>query len=245
MGSGEWFGKPEYPGHSFRNHLYALLQLPSDVMAPGDPLVSLRREMEVIYRAAEDNDLQLELCTRKKRKLEDDLTEIRHNCDVGQRYTEMLAKDKESLELKLEEREKEIRSLQAQQLEYERKIRKLEVKLATAGTKAKQKHKEQLRLVKQEKEELVERIEAKQKEVGKLFKKVSKLTVKLEGTRRELSITQGQLDLKHSQFDEAQRELQLVRDQRDKLRNQLEIQEKALDEAAMQSDDSISIKVGA
>ena len=203
-----------------------------------DPLGPLRREMDALYRAAEDNDFQMECCTRKKRKLEDDLSEIRYNVDVGQRYTEMLAKDKESLEQKLEEREKEIRSLQAQQLEYERKIRKLEVKLATAGTKTKLKHKKKLRLVKQEKEELAEHIEAKHKEVGKLVKKVSKLAMKFEGAKRELTFAQGQLKLKSALLAVFPRELQLVRDQQDKLKHQLAVQEKAFDEAAMQCDNS-------
>ena len=75
----------------------------------------------------------------------------------------MLQKDKKSPQRKLEEREKEIKSLHAKQNEYERKIGKLEDKLAAADTKTAQKYKERLRILKKEKEELVERIEAKQK----------------------------------------------------------------------------------
>ena len=202
-------------------------------MASGDPLVSLRREVGVSYQAIEDNDLQLEHHTRKKRELEANRTEIRHNCGITRKYTKVLEKDKKFLQQKLEEREKEIVTLHSKELEYERKIGKLEVKLALAGT-IKQKHKEKLRTLKQKKEELVERIEAKQREVDALSKGVNKLTTKLEGVKRELSIAQGQLERKNAQFDEFQRELQLVQDQRDKLRKQLKVHEKALEEAAMQ-----------
>ena len=126
------------------------------------------------------------------------------------------------------EGEKEIATLHSKELEYERK---LEAKLATAGT-TKWKHKERLKTLTLEKEELVECIDAKQREVDALSKDVNKLTMKLEGAKRELSFSQGQLELKSAQLDEFQQELQLVQDQREKLEKQLQMQEKALEEAA-------------
>lgn len=195
-------------------------------------------EMEETDSAIEDAETKLQIFSRKKRKLEDFLVETQRNSDIVQRYTEMLAKDKESLEQKLKEREKEIRSLQAQQLEYERKIRSLEVKLATAGAKAKQKLKDKLKVLNQEKTELVERIEAKEKEVSTLTKSISKLRLKRDRAKTELSVALNQLELKTSQLDEVQQQLQLIQEQRDKLLKQLEAQEKGVEEAVMRFADS-------
>ena len=215
-------------------------------MATNELMEPLRRETEGTHRAVEENEVEIQCYTRKKRKLEGDLAETQYNCDIVQRYTEMLTKDKESLEQKLEEREKEIRSLQSKQLEYERTIRDLEVKLATAGAKTKWKLKEKLKLIKQEKEELVGRIAAKQKEVSNLTKKTSKLTLKLEHTKMELSSARSELELKTSQLDEFQQKLQLVQDQRDELKKQLEMQEKAMEEVIMEhvQSDEVASKVG-
>ena len=207
-------------------------------MVTNDPLESLGRELEDTYRAVEDHETEMQLCTRKKRKLESDLAETQDNYDIVWRYTEILTKDKEALHQKLEERENEIRSLQSKQLEYERTVRDLEVKLATAGAKAKQKQKAKLKLMKQEKVELVECIEAKQKEVSKLTKKISKLTVKHERAKSELSSARSQLELKTSQLDEAQQQYQLINDQKNRLKKQLEVQEKAMEEVIMRHADS-------
>ena len=206
-------------------------------MAAGEPLEPLKREMEDTHQAVEDNESQVQLCTRKKRKLEDDITETRENSDIVRRYTDMLTEDKRSLEKKLEKKEEEIKSLQAQHFRYEKIIRDLEVKLAIAGTKAKQKEKNKLKLIKQEKEELVKRIEAKQKEVSDVKRTVSKLMLKLDRAKKELADTESQLELKASQLDDVQKELKLTQDQRDKLRGQLEAQERSMEEAVMQHAD--------
>ena len=233
-----------FPNHM--SYIYALVVIDNGIhfqdstvaMAPGESLEPLRREMEDTHQAVEDNESQVQLCIRKKRKLEDDVTETRENSDIVRRYTDMLTEDKRSLEKKLEEKEKEIKSLQAQHFHYEKIIRDLEVKLAIAGTKAKQKEKNKLKLIKQEKEELVKRIEAKQKELSEVKETVSKLKLKLDRAQKELSDTESQLELKTSQLAEVQKELKLTQDQRDKLRGQLEAQERAMEEAVMQHADS-------
>ena len=210
-------------------------------MAVTDVLEPLRREMEETRMAVEDSDSELQLCARKKRKLEGDIAETRDNGDIVQKYTEMLMHDKRSLEQKLEEREKDLRSLQTQQLQYERTIRDLDVKLATAGTKAKHKLKDRLKLVKQEKEELVSRIEAQQKEKSKLLKRIDKLTLKLDRAKKDLFTVQSQLESKTSQLDEVQQQFQFIQDQRDDLRRQLEEREMIIEESIMQHVDSDSV----
>ena len=214
------------------NSLLVLCQTSLVAMGTIDPLEPIRRDMEGTHRAMEDNESQMQLCTRKKRKLEGDLAETHDNCDIVRKYTEMLTKDKESLQQRLEERENEIRSLQSKQLEYERKICDLEVKLAIAGAKAKQKLKDKLKHMRQEKEELVECIASKQEEVSKLTKKMSKLCLKLECAKTELSAARSRLKLKTSQVDEIQQQLHLVREQRDELEERLKVQEKAMEEVS-------------
>ena len=53
-------------------------------------------KMEETDSAIEDAETKLQICSRKKRKLQDYLVETQHNSDIVQRYTEMLTKDKES-----------------------------------------------------------------------------------------------------------------------------------------------------
>ena len=58
--------------------------------------------------------------------------ETRDDSDTVRSYIEILNKSKESLEQNLEEKEKEMKSLHAEQLRHERTVRELELKLATA-----------------------------------------------------------------------------------------------------------------
>jgi len=59
--------------------------------------------------------------------------EAQQNHEFAQKYTSMLAEDKWIFQQKLEQREKQIEHLQSEQLEYERIIRRLEIKLAGAS----------------------------------------------------------------------------------------------------------------
>ena len=202
-------------------------------MASGDLLVSLRMEMEETYKAVEDNDFQLELHTRKVQELEDIQSEIRHNCEIAQKYTE---KDKRSLQQNLEEKEKEIMSLHAEQGEYERKIRKLEVKLATSDTKTKQKYKRKIENSWTGKGGAGGMYWSQTERSGQINQGCEQAGNKTWRCYKGAVICSGSaIDLKSSQIDEVQQELQLVQDQQDKVKNQLEMQENALEEAAMHS----------
>jgi len=110
----------------------------------------------------ETGETQLQACSKRELQLESDLTEAQQNHEITQKYTDMLVEDKRMLQQKLEQREKQIEHLQSKQLEYERTIRNLEVKLASASAnlQAQQKLKDKLKHLKQQKQKLVDDIES-------------------------------------------------------------------------------------
>ena len=98
----------------------------------------------------------------------------------------MLVEDKRMFQQKLEQREKQIEHLQSKQLEYEKTIRDLEVKLASASAnlQAQQKLKDKLKHLKQQKQKLVDDIESNKSESDRVRKKEDELKQKLDMSKK-------------------------------------------------------------
>jgi len=90
-------------------------------------------------------------------QLESVFAEAQQNHEFAQKYTDMLVEYKRMFQQKLEQRKKQIEHLQSKQREYEKTIRDLEVKLASASAnlQAQQKLKDKLKHLKQQNRNLL------------------------------------------------------------------------------------------
>ena len=166
-------------------------------------------------------------------QLESDFIEAQQNHEITQKYTDMLVEDKRMFQQKLEQREKQIEHLQSKQLEYERTIRDLEVKLASASAnlQAQQKLKDKLRCLKQKKQKLVDDIESNKIEFDRVHKKKDELKQKLDMSKKETSDAEHKLKLKGDELFEAKKQVEHLKAENDKLLKQLQKQEKDADVA--------------
>ena len=199
-----------------------------------DAMEPLKRQMEETHTAIEILDIESQLCTNKKRKLENGIAKTQQTYDKVEQYTGWFKK-------KLDEKENEVKSLQAQLLEYERTICELKEKLtkATARPKKKSSHQKQ-----EQKRDFEEKL---QREIAKKTAQLDRAKTKLEVVRTELDQKNTQLDrvrtelleakykleTKSIELDEVKHKLQEIENQRDALRKRLDQQETALEEEAM------------
>ena len=147
----------------------------------------------------------------------------------------MLVEDKRMFQQKLEQREKQIEHLQSEQLEYEKTIRDLEVKLASASAnlQAQQKLKDKLKHLKQQKQKLVDDIESNKSESDRVRKKEDELKHKLDMSKKETSVAERQLKLKSDELFEAKKQVEHLKAENDKLLEQMKKQEKVADIATI------------
>ena len=193
----------------------------------------LKEKVQEISRKLESGEAQLQACSKRKVQLEGDFVEAQQNHEFAQKYTSMLVEDKWIFQQKLEQREKQIEHLQSEQLEYERIIRSLEVKLAgaSANLEAQQKLKDKLKRLKEQKENLIGLIESNQTEIDRLCEKKNKLKQKLDESAEEMSGAESRLKLKNEELFQAKEELKHLKEENDKLLEQLRKQEKDTDAA--------------
>ena len=157
--------------------------------------------------------------------------EAQQNHEFAQKYTDMLVEDKRMFQQKLEQRERQIEHLQSKQLEYERTIRDLEVKLASASAnlQAQQKLEDELKHLKQQKQKLVDNIESNKSEFDRVCKKKDELKQKLDMSKKGTSAAEHQLKLKSDELSEAKKQVEHLKAENDKLLEQLKKQEKDTD----------------
>ena len=193
----------------------------------------LKEKVQEISRKLESGEAQLQACSKRKVQLEGDFVEAQQNHEFAQKYTSMLVEDKRIFQRKLEQKENQIEHLQNKQLEYERTIRRLEVKLAGASTslEAQQKLKDKLKHLKEQKQNLVDHIESNRREIDRLREKKHELKQKLEKSAKAISDAESQLKLKNNELFQAKEELKHLKEENDKLLEQLRKQEKDTDAA--------------
>ena len=193
----------------------------------------LKEKVQAISQMLETGETLFQACSKKKLQLEGDFTEAQQNHELAQKHINMLVEDKRMFQQKLQQREKQIEYLQSKQLEYERTISGLEVKLAGASEnlKLRLQLKDKLKRLKEQKQNLVDEIASNKSEIDRLCKKKDKLKQKLDKSKSELSDAEKQLKLKNDELSDAKKQVEHLKAENDKLLEQLKKQEKDTDEA--------------
>jgi len=193
----------------------------------------LKEKVQAISQMLETGETLFQACSKKKLRLEGDFTEAQQNHELAQKHINMLVEDKRMFQQKLQQREKQIEYLQSKQLEYERTISGLEVKLAGASEnlKLRLQLKDKLKRLKEQKQNLVDDIASNESEIDRLCKKKDKLKQKLDKSKSELSDAESQLKLKNDELSDAKKQVEHLKAENDKLLEQLKKQEKDTDEA--------------